>query len=353
MGYINPVGFILTIREDKSMSIKPTWENIQLTDEASSVNENFKVWKTCGWLPEQLVNHGLAVVTQPVFIDGAEYSLYDSSGHGEPTRVRYEVSTNTFYEVNKPFGLKAPASNFGKDFTVELVTPETPETPDYILTGKGNINALSNYLKMIPTSSTDEIAGEALSRLKAQAVIVGRIGKLNEVCQKHSIGSIGDSVIDSIVEHVEKQNSLYERIVKVLGERKVPIGGIDHLVGQVQVDHKKATLLDKVIEEFKIPEGGNVIKWLHNRTELTPVPTTVNLRAQPRNKYDREILPGVHVDVYDVLGVFKTDSAAIDHAVKKLLAPGHRGVKDRITDLNEAINSIQREIDRVNEWGNK
>lgn len=73
-------------------------------------------------------------------------------------------------------------------------------------------------------------------------------------------------------------------------------------------------------------------------------------RQHPRNKYDREIVPGVHVDVYDVLSAFTTGSPAIDHAVKKLLAPGQRGVKDCTTDLNEAISSIQREIDRIGEW---
>jgi hypothetical protein len=64
----------------------------------------------------------------------------------------------------------------------------------------------------------------------------------------------------------------------------------------------------------------------------------------PQNKYCREILPGVWVDVYEVLNAFKTGDAAIDHAVKKLLAPGQRGAKDRLTDCNEAIQSINRSI---------
>lgn len=75
-------------------------------------------------------------------------------------------------------------------------------------------------------------------------------------------------------------------------------------------------------------------------------------RSKPRNKYDREILPGVFVDVYDVLSAFKTDSPAIDHAAKKLLAPGKRGHKDRVTDLKEAIASIENEIAKINEWSN-
>lgn len=296
------------------------------------------------------------VFEQPVFIDGAEYWLKDSSGHGEPTRVRYVVGTNTFYEVGRPFGFSAPASDFGKHFTVELVQQ------------------------------------------------AGRASRPQPI----------------------KPVPLYDRVVKVLGDREVPIGGEDHLVGQVKVDHLKAVLLDKVVKEFKIPAGGDIIQWLHNRTKTQKQPESVFFelanylgfsgefnekevftkalsqlkeqavivgrvgklnefcqeygvghwgdsaidsvidyikiksceddleptvdRTKPRNKYDRQIVPGVHVDVYDVLGAFTTDSAAVDHAVKKLLAPGQRGHKDRITDLEEAVSSIQREIERLGEW---
>jgi len=73
-------------------------------------------------------------------------------------------------------------------------------------------------------------------------------------------------------------------------------------------------------------------------------------RSKPRNKYDHEIIPGVHVDVYDVLNAFPTGGADIDHAVKKLLQPGGRGHKDEITDYEEAIKSIQRGIDHIKEW---
>lgn len=67
-----------------------------------------------------------------------------------------------------------------------------------------------------------------------------------------------------------------------------------------------------------------------------------------KNKYQRDIvgLDGTKtvVDVYRVLDAFKTDSAAIDHAVKKLLAPGLRHSKDRKQDLQEAIDSIAAEL---------
>jgi len=64
-----------------------------------------------------------------------------------------------------------------------------------------------------------------------------------------------------------------------------------------------------------------------------------------KNKYNREIKPGVYVDVYDVLIAFKVTCPAIQHAIKKLLAPGKRGVKSAETDLREAHNSIKRAIE--------
>lgn len=73
-------------------------------------------------------------------------------------------------------------------------------------------------------------------------------------------------------------------------------------------------------------------------------------RMAPRNKYDREIVPGLWVDVYDVLDAFTVTRSAVAHAVKKLLAPGQRGVKDELVDLEEARDSITRAVQKFDEW---
>lgn len=61
------------------------------------------------------------------------------------------------------------------------------------------------------------------------------------------------------------------------------------------------------------------------------------------NKYARTIRSET-VDVYDVLHAFNVTDAATAHAVKKLLMAGQRGHKDKITDLREAIASVERQI---------
>ena len=68
--------------------------------------------------------------------------------------------------------------------------------------------------------------------------------------------------------------------------------------------------------------------------------------ATLKSKYHREIKPGVWVDVYDVLNAFDPENrnAADDHAIKKMLIPGKRGVKGAAQDRKEAIQSLERSI---------
>lgn len=60
------------------------------------------------------------------------------------------------------------------------------------------------------------------------------------------------------------------------------------------------------------------------------------------NKYQREIKPGVFVDVYDVLKAFKVECPALQHLIKKALACGQRGHKDKLEDLDDIVISAKR-----------
>lgn len=65
------------------------------------------------------------------------------------------------------------------------------------------------------------------------------------------------------------------------------------------------------------------------------------------NKYQREIKPGVFVDVYDVLKAWGVRNPALQHLIKKALAVGQRGHKDTAEDLQDIVDSAVRakEID--------
>lgn len=76
--------------------------------------------------------------------------------------------------------------------------------------------------------------------------------------------------------------------------------------------------------------------------------TAIGLTEDPepkRGKYDREIRTGVFVDVYDVLSAWEVTDPAIQHAIKKCLQPGARGVKSCRQDVEEAIASLKRSLD--------
>lgn len=49
-----------------------------------------------------------------------------------------------------------------------------------------------------------------------------------------------------------------------------------------------------------------------------------------------------HVDVYRVIQMFEVADPCIQHAVKKLLVAGGRGVKEIDRDVQEAIDSLER-----------
>ena len=61
------------------------------------------------------------------------------------------------------------------------------------------------------------------------------------------------------------------------------------------------------------------------------------------NKYQRQV-PSTTIDIYDILNAYRVTCPATQHAIKKLLQPGERGHKDRLTDLREALASVERAI---------
>ena len=59
------------------------------------------------------------------------------------------------------------------------------------------------------------------------------------------------------------------------------------------------------------------------------------------------------VDVYRVLDLFNVVNPCIQHAIKKLLCAGARGVKDERRDVEEAVSSLVRYLEMKTEDGDK
>jgi hypothetical protein len=66
--------------------------------------------------------------------------------------------------------------------------------------------------------------------------------------------------------------------------------------------------------------------------------------AEKYDKYNRPC-KGVTIDVYDVLVAFNVTNPALQHLIKKALAVGQRGHKDKNEDLNDILASAKRAIE--------
>lgn len=90
--------------------------------------------------------------------------------------------------------------------------------------------------------------------------------------------------------------------------------------------------------------------WAKSKGVLVVSTPTADPAPAP-NKYQRTV-PSTTIDVYDVLTAYSVTNPATQHAIKKLLQPGNRGHKDTLTDLREALASIQRAI-QIEEQSNR
>ena len=57
------------------------------------------------------------------------------------------------------------------------------------------------------------------------------------------------------------------------------------------------------------------------------------------------------IDVYAVLKLFGVTDPCLQHAIKKLLCAGQRGVKDQAKDINEAKDTLERCLELLNVGG--
>lgn len=91
--------------------------------------------------------------------------------------------------------------------------------------------------------------------------------------------------------------------------------------------------------------GCKMSKWSEIKGHEIKLWNEENPILMDNKKYSKEIRRGVFVDVYDVLKAFGVTCPAVQHAIKKQLAPGKRGHKSAPQDLLEAIESLERAIE--------
>lgn len=108
------------------------------------------------------------------------------------------------------------------------------------------------------------------------------------------------------------------------------------------------------LEIMCMDENGNCQKC---RAELSGKFCTGQGRKDGSQKpkhshYHKDVSQYDTIDIYVICDLYvKDNSGCIQHAVKKLLCCGERGVKNNVKDLQEAIDTIQRKIEMLQGQG--
>jgi hypothetical protein len=69
------------------------------------------------------------------------------------------------------------------------------------------------------------------------------------------------------------------------------------------------------------------------------------MSEQNHSHYFKDVSNLNFIDVYRVLLLFGVTDPCLQHATKKLLCAGNRGVKDELKDVQEAITSLTRYLE--------
>ncbi len=77
------------------------------------------------------------------------------------------------------------------------------------------------------------------------------------------------------------------------------------------------------------------------------------MSEQNHDHYFKDVTHLKTIDVYRVLDLFNVTNPCVQHAVKKLLCSGQRGVKDTRQDVQEAITSLLRYLEMQTEDAKK
>jgi len=93
---------------------------------------------------------------------------------------------------------------------------------------------------------------------------------------------------------------------------------------------------------YGIYDNGEIIAQRERVTSTNDDRLAHDMGLNP--KYNRPC-KGVTIDVYDVLQAFNVTNPALQHLVKKALAVGQRGHKDKMEDLRDILASAQRAIE--------
>lgn len=92
------------------------------------------------------------------------------------------------------------------------------------------------------------------------------------------------------------------------------------------------------------------IEYLQSHNIEYPSSASYNAKNNNNNNpYIVDISKYNKLDIYRILKLYDVSDPCLQHAIKKLLCAGKRGVKNQIQDINEAILSLKRFVEMQGE----
>lgn len=126
------------------------------------------------------------------------------------------------------------------------------------------------------------------------------------------------------------------------------VGSVWHHVGQNMDILVTGFDEDMVYFEFQ-HKNGEFDTGFHALSSFDKHHDFIRAAQKPKHShYHKDVSQYDTIDIYVICDLYvKDNSGCIQHAVKKLLCCGERGVKSNVKDLQEAIDTIQRKIEML------
>ena len=108
--------------------------------------------------------------------------------------------------------------------------------------------------------------------------------------------------------------------------------------------------MEKTIADVVKKQEGSYLFYKTKNPQPTPVwMAEAELPDKKHSHYFKDVSKLDSIDVYQVLLLFEVTDPCIQHAVKKLLCSGSRGVKSAKQDVQEALDTLNRYMEIHNE----
>lgn len=107
--------------------------------------------------------------------------------------------------------------------------------------------------------------------------------------------------------------------------------------------------MNKAHKEITLQELRDMVVFKRESLNDKIATAEVARQEEKHSHYKKDVSHLNVIDVYRVLELYGVESHAVGHAIKKLLCCGQRGAKGRKQDIQESIDSLNRELEMVTE----